>query len=369
MLFWLHLAQPSPLPVISGPIARRRTQSVVTAFMRQDFKMTNLKRLRWTEADILALPAGEHDIFERKGGELFNDRGDFLATLGKALSAFANSGGGHLILGVGDTGVIDGLPQYEGRTSIRDWLEQMLPNLVVYPLSDFRVHIVERSTPSQIPLDREVIVIDIGDSPLAPHQCARSGKNVPQHTYYHRRGGRSHPAPHFYLELLRQRLVSPTLEISEIEIRPWKVTRNDDVLFLAMNVRFTIENTSQVAAYRWGIRWLGGGGLPEERLEDYHLNRDTFPSGFNNNIPIKTVDTILPGLLFIEEKDLGVFLRPSEQTPEAIRLELENLLIPISLMYRLATETSRGEDKEIQIGGIVNIQELLDFIIQKIRLP
>jgi predicted HTH transcriptional regulator len=114
------------------------------------------------------------------------------------LSAFANSGGGSLILGVEDDGFLTGLPSHVGKTAVRDWVEQKIPSLLDYPLSDFRVHTASKASPSKIPEGREVVVIDVGDSALAPHQSKRD------HIYYQRAGGRSIPAPHFYIELLRQ---------------------------------------------------------------------------------------------------------------------------------------------------------------------
>ena len=59
------------------------------------------KQERWTEEEVNGLPAGEHDYFERKSGLLFEnpaDRSPLLDNLSKAISAFANSGGGHLVL-------------------------------------------------------------------------------------------------------------------------------------------------------------------------------------------------------------------------------------------------------------------------------
>ena len=133
------------------------------------------KRDRWTEADVAELPAGEHDYFDRKSGRLFDgERGDLLGTIAKALSAFSNTGGGHLVLGVADDGSFDGVPRtISSRTSTREWLEQKIPNLLAYALTDFRVHVVERDQQSSlIPLDRDVIVIDVGDSALAPRRTA-----------------------------------------------------------------------------------------------------------------------------------------------------------------------------------------------------
>jgi len=91
-----------------------------------------VKRERWTEADVLALPSGEHDYFDRKSGLLLQKSSDeMLGTLAKAASAFANSGGGHLILGVDDAGIMDGLDPMRGRTPTREWIEQQIPNLVL----------------------------------------------------------------------------------------------------------------------------------------------------------------------------------------------------------------------------------------------
>src|ERR671923_1957965 len=81
------------------PVGRRRTQSAVAALARQDAQESLVKRERWTEPEVDALPAGEHDYFERKSGQLFQDTGELLGALAKTVSAFANSGGGHILLG------------------------------------------------------------------------------------------------------------------------------------------------------------------------------------------------------------------------------------------------------------------------------
>src|SRR5207245_3575163 len=147
--------QASPLERLSTRGAHRRSQSAVIALLRQDRTMNIVKREKWTEADIDALPLGEHNYFERKSGRLFDSTDNLLGALAKALSAFANSGGGHLLLGVDDAGIPDGVPLTVGRTSTRDWLEQKIPHLVEYALADFRVHMVAPSAPSRIPSDKQ----------------------------------------------------------------------------------------------------------------------------------------------------------------------------------------------------------------------
>jgi hypothetical protein len=169
--------------------------------------MNGAKKERWSEEEVLLLPAGELDYFDRKSGAIVNDS-DFQKKLAKALSAFANSGGGSLILGVRDDGKIDGVPKvYKGRASTREWLEQAIPNLLSYPLQDFRVHEVDPTTPTTIPSGNVVIVIDVGDSERAPHQDTFTK------LYYHRVSGHSEPAPHLYLESLRLREKYPSREI------------------------------------------------------------------------------------------------------------------------------------------------------------
>lgn len=177
-----------------------------------------MKKERWTEVELLTLPAGEHDYFERKGGDLLSDSGH-REKIAQALSAFANSGGGHLIIGVKNDLTIDGIPEMLGRTPIRDWFEQFIPNLLNYPLQDFRVHEVERDAQSTIFSGRVVVIIDVGDSALAPHQ-SESNK-----VYYHRAGGRSEPAPHHYLRLLWGREAYPSQRIAyawlSFVVAPW----------------------------------------------------------------------------------------------------------------------------------------------------
>ena len=172
------------------PIQRLRSIRLADYTLSRQRKDLNIvKRERWTEAELEDLPAEEPDVFERKAGKLFEDQGKFLGSVAKALSAFANSGGGSLIIGAEDDGTPDGLPPLVGGTSIRDWIEQKVPHLLDYPLSDFRVHTVDKSEPSRIPAGREVIVIDVGDSAAAPHQS--KSENI----YYRREGGDQNVLP------------------------------------------------------------------------------------------------------------------------------------------------------------------------------
>lgn len=189
--------------------------------------MAIIKRDRWTESEVLLLSLDEHDYLERKAGALLIDK-NFDKDMAKAVSALANSGGGYLILGQQNDGIFDGLPEKQGRTPTREWLEQKLPILVSYPLQDFRIHEVEPDAPTSIPASRVIVVIEISDSHLAPHQ------SVKDNLYYYRVGGHSKPAPHFYLEMLRGRARFPSPEVVSV----WFETVINPLLFdLAMQHR------------------------------------------------------------------------------------------------------------------------------------
>jgi hypothetical protein len=341
------------------PAARSRSlMSVATALQRQETNLAFVKRPEWTEDQIASLPGGEHDYFERKSGALFDaaDRNPLYDTLAKAASAFSNSGGGHLVVGVRDDGTFDGVPVViAGRTRTRDWLEQKIPELLDYRLGDFRVHTAIPSAPTQIPTGRELIVIDFGDSALAPHQSARA------HTYYYRSAGRSVPAPHFYLELLRQRLTNPALdfELSGLEFDAWE---HDGIVVLRIEAKFGIENTGRVAAYKWALQFRQAS-VVTERSADYLIG-GTLPGASAHATSIRIDDTILPGCSLAESKIFGLRLR-SSRDEKSIGEELETLLRPMTLTLQLATETSPGATKEIEISPDLNLERILTLLKSK----
>lgn len=343
-------------------MSRYRTRGSASALQHQAVDLNVIKRERWTEADVDALPTGEHDYFERKSGQLFASTGDLLGKLAKTISALANSGGGHIVLGVDDSGVPDGVPTMVGNTSVRDWLEQKVPYLVDYPLADFRVHEVTPSSPSRIPPGRVVIVIDVGDSALAPHQCAHGGGDARKHTYYYRQAGRSEPAPHFYLELLRQRLVSPVLQAKLSELIPVKAASVDEGAFLAMRLRFLIQNIGRVAAYKWQLQITEMSGHPQSRGADYRFRTRDYPPGWTMPSGIRLDDTILPGGSLEEDKDLGVVVRVQTASVPAVQAEIEVLLADLRLGFRLATEVSPGNVEHVALRAFVDVPKLAGFV-------
>jgi hypothetical protein len=330
--------------------------------------MNIVKRDKWTEADIDALPPGEHDYFDRKSGQLFGNPDKLLGALAKACSAFANSGGGHLVLGVDDARIPDGVPTtIEGRTSTRDWLEQKVPHLVEYALADFRVHVVIPSAPSRIPPDKHIIVIDIGDSALAPHQCNYGGGDARKYVYYYRQAGRSEPAPHFYLELLRQRLTNAVLAVTLESIIPDKIKRTDVSIFLAMRFHFSIENVGRVAAYKWQVQIREWEGEIAGREQDYVFGIKNFPQGMTFAGSYRIDDTILPGGFSDQDIRFGIFMRPSSESRVDIESEIDRVLPPVRMGFRIATETSSGDIQHVELRSVVHVRELAEFVVTQLQ--
>jgi predicted HTH transcriptional regulator len=178
---------------------------------------------KWNEDDLLALPAGEDDSFERKGARSLDvtipgvREEDVLNELAKQLSAFANAAGGQIIYGVANNGTVDngGVPlSLKGRQSTKEWLEEVIPKLTDFEIIDFNVYPIEpKQSGSAIAAGKAIFVIDVPASDRAPHQSKRDLK------YYVRLGGKSQPASHRLIEDIRNRQKHPLLEVASIQIR------------------------------------------------------------------------------------------------------------------------------------------------------
>jgi hypothetical protein len=175
----------------------------------------------WDESDVLTLPAGENDTFERKGSKLLDltipgvDSNEVYKELAKQLSAFSNSGGGQIVYGVADDGTIDngGVSlTVKGRQPTKDWLEDIIPKLTEFEILGFNVYEIKAtSTTSGIASGKALFIVDVPDSERAPHQSTKDWR------YYVRLGGKSQPAPHRMIEDIRNRQKHPS---AEAEIRP-----------------------------------------------------------------------------------------------------------------------------------------------------
>ncbi|HXM61178.1 MAG TPA: ATP-binding protein [Terriglobales bacterium] len=185
----------------------------------------------WDEDDVLALPRGEDDTFERKGSRLLDftiagvSQDEVLNELGKQLSAFANTGGGRIFYGVADDGTVDGggvTRLIRGRQIGKDWLETVAPGIVEYEIVGVNVYeVLPKAVGSVIARDKALYIVDIPDSDRAPHQSKRDSK------YYVRVGGRSQPASHKLIEDIRNRRRHPVLELASARLQVFSLPIRD----------------------------------------------------------------------------------------------------------------------------------------------
>jgi len=157
----------------------------------------------WDLNHVLQLPAGEFDWLEFKGRKGLDlslpgiDENKVLDEMSKQISAFANSGGGVLVYGIqspqgNSPRFVDdgGVALAFKKPNTREWLEDVIPNLVEFPLRKFNVYaLTNKSGASGLAEDRCIVLIDIPNSEEAPHQAR-------DRVYYARVGGKSRPIGH-----------------------------------------------------------------------------------------------------------------------------------------------------------------------------
>lgn len=157
--------------------------------------------LHWTEEDLLELPTGETDEYEYKSSlirESAHYRSDLHAKIVKTASAFWNTGGGILVVGVDDAGQVDGgIPAMMGKQKLRDWVDMVLNS--VDPVGPYSVRTVRPDMHNTcINPEHVVLVVAFGESFDLPHMA-------PDRRYYVRAGAHSNPANHYLVEAIRAR--------------------------------------------------------------------------------------------------------------------------------------------------------------------
>lgn len=176
------------------------------------------------EARLNALGADEHSFQEFKGSAWLCEGGViaswFHASLSKQVSAFANSAGGRLFIGLDDLGRVDGgVPVDLKPGGTRAWLEDVVKGSVTPVLSTYNVFEVRESgAGSRILPGRAVYIIEIPGSSDAPHQSL-------DHRYYLRIAGKSQPMSHVHVQDVLRRTASPRVEL--VRLGPYGEAERD----------------------------------------------------------------------------------------------------------------------------------------------
>ncbi len=185
------------------------------------------------------IPPDEDRNWEFKAAILLQDKTKLKHEISKQVSAFANSGGGHILIGFNeDTNSFEPCEELHGRQSMKDYLSTLVETSVAF---EIRAYSVERIAFTG-DASKAVFLITVEDSPAAPHQAFDK-------FYYYRIDGHSKPAPHFHLDLLRRRETKALLEI--IAVQEQIQSFNDNTLMVGFHV--TVKNCSFQCATNWGV--------------------------------------------------------------------------------------------------------------------
>jgi len=160
----------------------------------------------WTEKDLAYLPEEEDDFHEYKSSKISKSFDGLKKKISIAASAFWNSGGGVLIVGVDGKGKIDGgIPKTVNKQSLRDWVDQII--LKEDPLGTYKIKTIERKGKSSLINVDKVVLIILFKRSFDVHMAY-------DYKYYIRAGAHCYPANHFIVEALRSRrgLLKPILK-------------------------------------------------------------------------------------------------------------------------------------------------------------
>ena len=221
----------------------------------------------WDLDYILNLPEGEHDWVEFKSSRSLDftapggDQSKALNELSKQISAFANSGGGSIVYGIEDQAAgqpraVDatgGVPA-NFRKGTKEWLEDVIPTLVEFPLASFNLYPL---IGPGVAAGRAIYVVHVPSSETAPHQAN-------DNRYYARIGGKSRPIGHRFVLDILGRAKSPQMRL-EFSIRK-KLSgasrKNVDALFaMCRNVGRVYAN------YVNGFLYVPDGFLKSRRRD------------------------------------------------------------------------------------------------------
>ncbi|MVM37185.1 hypothetical protein GO730_05255 [Spirosoma sp. HMF3257] len=145
------------------------------------------------------IPYSESEYFEFKSSMVKNDIDSLKNKLGKAVSGFANSGGGYFIVGIDEkSGNADGgIPIKIGKRPIRDWVDTMIHQLVE-PTPHYDIKLIKNSMGRGV-IDQgsALLIVYIPESHNGPHMMDGS--------YYIRAGVHTIKARDFIVEAIRSK--------------------------------------------------------------------------------------------------------------------------------------------------------------------
>lgn len=167
--------------------------------------------MRYTDISKITidqLPENEDDYYEYKSSLTSDDK--LKDKLQKAVSGFANSGGGFFIAGIDDkTGKADGgITSQVGRQSRRDWVDTIISQVEPYPKYSIRFldDVGEKGFLNE---SHVILIVSVEESNIGPHMAS-------DNRYYIRAGAHTVPARHLIVEAIRAKRFNAKPKLSHI---------------------------------------------------------------------------------------------------------------------------------------------------------
>jgi hypothetical protein len=317
----------------------------------------------WANIQVLSIiPHQEQDWIEYKGRRTLDltipnvNENDLKNTLSKSISAFCNTGGGYLLLGInGQTFQVDdgGVDRVIKPNGTRSWLEDIIPTLVDPGIKDFNViEISFGQIPEITDPNRAIYIIDLPDSTLAPHQAS-------DNKYYGRIGGKSKPLSHrFVIDILGRRTDPQIDPLFSLEYENGKL---DLLIILENNGRVMgnyVSGWVMIPKYLIPEEYLVGSSLElinniqYYRLHIENIARDIIGINPSTMLPYSVVRQvpILRGVVFMERQELKItpfrFMGPKINERK--------------VYWELAVDNSPMKNGEITFAEIINHSKRFD---------
>jgi hypothetical protein len=232
-----------------------------------------------------------------------------LAEIAKQVCAFANSGDGFLVFGIGDTTkqLDQGIEPLVGQQTVKSWVEAVIPNLLTPQVTACQARFIEK--PGFHQAGRGVLVIQIPLSESRPHWHTTNERQVA----YIRTGEHSAPM-----------LLQTFLDIA---------SRNSAFQAEILGLGIQLEPTKVQFGFHFRFNpvvRLVGGTVCEHWAVDVHLpnGQGKFLIDWNTKANYSMPQ---PDLLCIEGRSPLIRNRPTRASEVGILVEVLNMTTPLTI--------------------------------------
>jgi hypothetical protein len=121
-------------------------------------------------------------------------------------------------------------------------------------------------------------------------------------------------------------------------------------------------NVGRIAAYKWelaprAIQYTGAlSGVEAARRLDFGYSSFRVKRAREGTLYLDK--TLLPGCGLLFRTDIGMQIYPRKKTFDALFYAIQDFLQPLTITFRIATETSPGEEEPLTLAPLLNIRQM-----------